>query len=184
MAMRKLKHHEQKLLKKVDFLWQREQNVREIKILRRYHIQDREDYVRYNKIAGHITKLVARLRKLDSADPYRAKMTDQLLDKLYDMGFITTKKSLAVCEHMTVSAMCRRRLPIMMVRMKLSETVREAVTFIEQGHVKVGPTTITDPAFMVTRSFEDYVTWANQSKIKKAVAKYNDKFDDYDLMNA
>lgn len=166
------------------FSYKKENNVREIKILRRYHIQDREDYVRYNKIAGHITKLVARLRKLDSADPYRAKMTDQLLDKLYDMGFITTKKSLAVCEHMTVSAMCRRRLPIMMVRMKLSETVREAVTFIEQGHVKVGPTTITDPAFMVTRSFEDYVTWANQSKIKKAVAKYNDKFDDYDLMNA
>ncbi len=45
--MRKLKHHEQKLLKKVDFLtWKQEENLREIKILRRYHIQDREDYVK------------------------------------------------------------------------------------------------------------------------------------------
>lgn len=45
--MRKLKHHEQKLLRKVDFLtWKQDDNIREIKILRRYYIQDREDYVR------------------------------------------------------------------------------------------------------------------------------------------
>lgn len=45
--MRKLKFHEQKLLKKVDFLtWKQENNLREIKVLRRYHIQDREDYVK------------------------------------------------------------------------------------------------------------------------------------------
>ncbi len=48
MSLRKLKHHEQKLLKKVDFLnWKKEQNLREIQVLRRYHIQDREDYVKY-----------------------------------------------------------------------------------------------------------------------------------------
>jgi U3 small nucleolar ribonucleoprotein protein IMP3 len=45
--MRQLKHHEAKLLKKVDFLtWKHEDNLREIKILRRYYIQDREDYVK------------------------------------------------------------------------------------------------------------------------------------------
>ena len=45
--MRKLKHHEQKLLRKVNFLsWQGEDNLRENKILRRYHITKREDYAR------------------------------------------------------------------------------------------------------------------------------------------
>lgn len=43
--MRKLKHHEEKLLRKVDFLgWQQEENLREIQIMRRYHISKREDY--------------------------------------------------------------------------------------------------------------------------------------------
>lgn len=43
--MRPLKHHEQKLLKKVNFLhWAKEDTLRENEILRRYHIQDREDY--------------------------------------------------------------------------------------------------------------------------------------------
>jgi U3 small nucleolar ribonucleoprotein protein IMP3 len=70
-----------------------------------------------------------------------------------------------------------------MVRMKFAETVREAVTFVEQGHVRVGPIVITDPAFLVTRSMEDHVTWVDSSKIKRTVQKFNDKLDDYDLLN-
>lgn len=46
--MRQLSHHEQKLLKKVDFLqWKSTENVREVKVMRRYHIQKREDYIKY-----------------------------------------------------------------------------------------------------------------------------------------
>ncbi len=42
--MRELKHHEKKLLKKVDFLnWKNEDNLREIGILRRYYVQNRDD---------------------------------------------------------------------------------------------------------------------------------------------
>ena len=63
--MRKLKFHEQKLLKKVDFLqWKKDSSLREIAVLRRYHVQDREDYVKYNKLVGQVTKLVAKLKTL------------------------------------------------------------------------------------------------------------------------
>lgn len=38
--VRKLKHHEQKLLRKVDFLqWKSDNNLREVEVMRRYHIQ-------------------------------------------------------------------------------------------------------------------------------------------------
>ena len=47
MASRKLKHHEKRLLKKVDFFqWKSDKNIREVQVLRRYLIQDREDYVK------------------------------------------------------------------------------------------------------------------------------------------
>lgn len=52
-----------------------------------------------------------------------------------------------------------------------------------QGHVRVGPETITDPAYHVTRSMEDFVTWVDTSKIRRKVLKYNDKLDDFDLLN-
>ena len=46
-GLRKLRWHEQKLLKKVDFLqWEHDRNVRTIKVLRRYVIENREDYVK------------------------------------------------------------------------------------------------------------------------------------------
>jgi len=41
--VRKLKHHEQKLLKKVNFV---EANIKVVEVLRRYHIQTREDYTK------------------------------------------------------------------------------------------------------------------------------------------
>jgi U3 small nucleolar ribonucleoprotein protein IMP3 len=47
--MRELKYHEKKLLKKVDFLnWKNEDNLREVKIMRRYHVQKRDDIKMYS----------------------------------------------------------------------------------------------------------------------------------------
>ena len=161
--MRQLKYHEQKLLKKVDFLnWKQDKNLREVKILRRYHIQDREDYHTYNKVVGYITKverarlashangsrprgfasdlrvscsrapralsrpwrahgpqMVTLLKALDPKDPKRSEMTDQLLDKLYSLGLIQNKR-LAACDKIAASTLCRRRLPVVLVRLKFS----------------------------------------------------------------
>lgn len=183
MSLRKLKYHEKKLLKKVDFLqWKSDQNIREVKILRRYHIQNREDYVKYNRMCGEVTKLVNRLKKLDPADPFRAKMTQLLLEKLFNMALITKTSNLGEADKITASAFCRRRLPVVMVRCKMAETLKQAVTFIEQGHVRVGPETVTDPAFLVTRTMEDFVTWVDSSKIKRTITKYHDKLDDFVLL--
>ncbi|CAH1768310.1 1735_t:CDS:2 [Entrophospora sp. SA101] len=147
--VRKLKYHEQKLLKKVDFLqWKNENNLQEIKVIRRYHLQKREDYHKYNKLVGAIKKLTNRISLLDVKDPFRIKQENLLLDKL----------------------------------LKMAETVKEAVTFVEQGHIRVGPETVTDPAYLVTRNLEDFITWVDTSKIKRKIMKYNDKLDDYDLL--
>jgi U3 small nucleolar ribonucleoprotein protein IMP3 len=151
--------------------------------MRRYHITDRDDYKKYNQICGMVTSLVTTLKKLDAQDSVRIDLTDKMLDKLYDMGVITTKKSLVQLEKLSTASFCRRRLSVVMVRLKMAETLREAVTFIEQGHVRVGPDTVTDSAYLVTRSMEDFVTWVDTSKIKRKVLKYNDKLDDFDLLD-
>ena len=44
--VRKLKFHEQKLLKKVDFLtWDIDNNVQEAKVIRQFQLKDREEYM-------------------------------------------------------------------------------------------------------------------------------------------
>ena len=50
------------------------------------------------------------------------------------------------------------------------------------GHVRVGPTLITDPAYLVTRNMEDFITWTHTSAIRKHVMQYNELRDDFDTM--
>ena len=69
-----------------------------------------------------------------------------------------------------------------MVRLRMADHLPAAVKFVEQGHVRVGPEVVTDPAFLVTRNMEDFVTWVDSSKIKRDVLKYRDKLDDFDLL--
>lgn len=63
--MRELKHHEKKLLRKVNLYsgWKGgEDNLRVAKLMRRYHIQNRDDFVAYQRICGQVTKLSAKLK--------------------------------------------------------------------------------------------------------------------------
>ena len=71
-------------------------------------------------------------------DAVRMKVTEGLIEKLFNMGLVPTKKSLLQCEKLAVSAFCRRRLPVVLVRLKFCETLKEAVTFVEQGHIRIG----------------------------------------------
>ncbi|KAG2241122.1 hypothetical protein Bca52824_090409 [Brassica carinata] len=74
------------------------------------------------------------MKQMDPTDPFRIQMTDLLLETLYNMGTV-------------------------LVHLKYAEHLTEAVAYIEQGHIRVGPDTITDPAFLVTRNMEDFITW-------------------------
>lgn len=183
--MRKLKYHEYRLLRRADFLkWKRESNLREVKTARRYHLKNPKEYHAYNRIVGDITRLCSKLKQLPADDSVRMQRTEDLLNKLYDLGIIPIKTGLDVCNDVNVSSICRRRLPVVMMRLKFAENLTEAISLIEQGHVRVGPTICKDPALLVTRYMEDFLTWVDSSKIKRKVAKFNDNLDDFDLLNA
>eukprot|EP00108_Taenia_solium_P000539 TsM_000826800 transcript=TsM_000826800 gene=TsM_000826800 len=179
--VRRLRYHEKKLLKKFDFInWSADKNLHELKVIKMFHIQKREDYTLYNKLSRQIREIADKLKDIDGKDPWRSEMTTMLLNKLHNLGLVPTKSSLMLASKVNASSFCRRRLPVVMVRAHMAETLKAAVTFIEQGHVRVGPDTIRDPAFLVTRPMEDYVTWAPGSKIKKKVQEYNGIMDDFD----
>lgn len=119
---------------------------------------------------------------MKSESPYRQKTTELLLEKLYNLGLINRQSSLNECVNLPAGRFCQRRLPVVMVSLKMAQNLKESITLIEQGHVRVGPEIITDPAFLVTRNMEDYVTWVDSSKIKAHVQDFNDEHDDYDLL--
>ncbi|AQK83450.1 Alpha-L RNA-binding motif/Ribosomal protein S4 family protein [Zea mays] len=197
--MRKLKFHEQKLLKRHNFLeYKREGGHREALVTQRYRLVERDDYKKYNGICLMVQKLVNIIKQMDPRDPFRIQMTDLILDKLVNvpkvawiseiMRFLIIFPAFQMdpqCVEFHLPCLlnsCRRRLATVMVKLKFAEHLKEAVTYIEQGHVRVGPDAVTDPAFLVTRNMEDFITWVDSSKIKRKVMEYNDALDDYDAM--
>ncbi|XP_046610836.1 U3 small nucleolar ribonucleoprotein protein IMP3 isoform X2 [Neodiprion virginianus] len=134
----------------------------------------------YNKLSRQIRELARKIKEVDAEHPFRIEQSAMLLEKLYMMGLISTKWDLSLCEKVTASCFCRRRLPVVMVRNKMSETIKMATKLIEQAHVRVGPEVIKDPAFLVTRNLEDFVTWVDTSAIRKHVLEYNEMKDDFE----
>uniref|UniRef100_A0A8U7M5S8 Small ribosomal subunit protein uS4 N-terminal domain-containing protein n=1 Tax=Corvus moneduloides TaxID=1196302 RepID=A0A8U7M5S8_CORMO len=152
--VRKLKYHEQKLLRRLDLVnWEVSGgNLAEVRALRRYRLGRREDYVHYKALARAVRALARRLRDLGPASAaFRARCAAALLEKLHGLGLVNSRQSLAVCESLSAAAFCRRRLPCLLVKLRMAQNLRHAVTFVEQGHVRVGPEVVTDPALLVPR---------------------------------
>lgn len=178
--------------------WSLARRRREIAVIRRYHLKNSDEYHRYNVLCGRLTAFAHRIADLPPPDPARARHQAALLSKLYDIGLLASNAAPSdVASRLTVAAFCRRRLPVIMCSLKMAQTVSavrpflslcrlshlpQATRFIEQGHVRVGPDTITDPAFLVTRHMQDFVTWVDSSKLKRTVLQYNDQLDDFALL--
>ncbi|CAG0914032.1 unnamed protein product [Notodromas monacha] len=123
--MRQLKFAEKKLLKKVDFIsWEVDNNLHEVKVLRRYGIQKREDYTKYNKLSRETRELARKIKEIDPKDPKRAIFSAALLDKLYSLGLIPTKWNLDQCDEVNASSFCRRRLPVIMVKLQMAQNLK------------------------------------------------------------
>ena len=140
--------------------------------------------MKYRRLVATIKKLTTQLQSLPTNDDLRISLTEQLLNKLYAMGLTNKMNNLEQADDLSVSAFCRRRFPVVLVRLKFAQSLREATSFIEAGHLRVGPEVITDPAFLVTREMEDYITWTDSSKIKRHIKKFNNELDDFDLLFA
>lgn len=93
------------------------------------------------------------------------------------MGLIHTKR-LKKCLELSVKSFCRRRLPVFMIKSGMFHgKVDVATKYVQHGHVRVGPQVVKDPAFLVTRNHEDFLTWTET--FKKKIDEYNNERDDY-----
>ncbi|CUG77999.1 U3 small nucleolar ribonucleoprotein protein, putative [Bodo saltans] len=177
---RQLKYHEKKLLRKHDFMQYPQDNWHEPYCITKYHLEDREDYRRYLRLVGLIRQLMTHLRYLPAESKIRIQITQQLMDKTYEMGLIQERLGLAEIDKIGVEAFCKRRLPTLVRDAKMAPNCRLAAETIHHGHVRVGTTQIRDSAFLVPRSMSDYISWMPGSKIKNHVDSFNAKRDDFE----
>ncbi len=54
--------------------------------------------------------------------------------------------------NVTASAFCRRRLPVMLVKLNFCESISQAVKLVEQGQVAIGPDLVGIKIHILIRS--------------------------------
>ncbi len=177
--MRQLKFHEQKLLKKVNFLdWKKTNTTREQLVSTKYLLKSRDEYKKYNIVVGMIKKLSETLSRLPDNDPTKLVVAKKLITLLYNVGIIENRKLLD-CIKVNVSSFCERRLPMVLVKKKMVQTFTHADEFVQHGHVRVGTKIISDTSTLISRAMEEFVTWSETSKIKRKIEQFNEEMDDY-----
>lgn len=177
--MRQLKYHEQRLLRKTNFLeWRNTDTKNEHHYISRYYITRREDYYTYRKLARIIRTLAESIASMPDAQ--KEKYTTILVNRLYSHGLIANRK-LVECAKIKIENFCERRLPVLLKRNRMIENLRDAVKFVEQGHVKVGNTRVNNCSVLVSRGMDNFIEWMDGSKLRRRIREFNDEVDDYEV---
>lgn len=167
------------MLKKVNFLeWSKTNTTREHIVTSRFNLSNRDDYKRYNRIVGMIRKLSENLARLADNDSTKILISKKLINLLYNTGIIENRK-LSDCAQVSVTSLCQRRLPSVMVKRKLVQKILDADKFVQHGHVRIGCKVINDPSTIVSLGMEEFVSWTDSSKIRQKVDEFNEEKDDY-----
>lgn len=143
--------------------------------MRRYNI-DRNEYQAYYNLSIEIKRLAQEIIDLKD-EATKTRLTEALIEKLFSMGLIKTKR-IKKCLTIDVRSFARRRLPVFMIQSGMfNGPLSTAVKYVEHGHIKVGPQTVRDPAAFITVEQEDYITW--DDKFKRKIDEYRGEQDDY-----
>ena len=100
-------------------------------------------FFRYMKLCFAIRDLAHKISLLPSNDKIRLEYEKLLLEKCYNMGLINKTGTFSQLTYIQPAQFCRyfffhffrRRLPIMMMRLKMAEHSREAIQLVEQGRI-------------------------------------------------
>lgn len=83
-------------------------------------------------MVGKIQSFTKKLSELPPNDELRIQLTEQLMRKLYNMGLMPLENSLAGVEKINASSFCKRRLPVVMVRLHMANNLEQANNLVKQ----------------------------------------------------
>lgn len=180
--MRKLRFHESRLLRKTNFLHYPITNDQEYKLISMYQIENRESLVKYRRIIGMVREIAHSLaaHKQNKTDTNTVidDLTRSLTTKLHSFGLIR-KNSLLDAFKLRISDLCERRITTLLKRQNFTNSIKEGVKLVEQGHIMIGNKQIISTDTLVTAGMENFIKWKDGSKHKQCIDRFNDCLDEY-----
>jgi small subunit ribosomal protein S4 len=136
----------------------------DLRLLGEYGLRNKRELRRHRFMLSKYRAL-ARLLLGRPADE-RAKLEQELLGKLTSLKIVMAGATLDDVLDLTVNAVLERRLQTLVFKLGKAKTPQQARQLITHGHIAVKGRRVTSPSYLVKRTEEERIDYAETSPFK------------------
>ncbi len=143
--------------------WKKERIEAEKKIVKEYGLKNKREVWQMSSVLRNISDQAKKLIAASGKQAERER--SQLMQRLANLGLISTQAKLDDVLGLTLNNVLERRLQTVVVRKGLAKTMNQARQFITHNHIIVNNTTITRPSYLVHRIEEEKIMFSPKSSL-------------------
>merc|ERR1712000_212469 len=146
--------------------YERERLDRELRLVGQYGLRCKREIWRVNVVLSKMRRTARLLLTLTETNPRRILEGNAILRRCHDLGFLEeSKNKLDYILSLTVPDILERRLQTVVFKNGMACSVHQARCLILQRHIAVGKQIVTTPSFMVRKSREGHIGFAEVSPL-------------------
>ena len=144
--------------------FEKERLDREMKLCGQCGLRCKREVWRVNMTLSKMRRTARLLLTLPETNPRRQLEGSALLRRCHDLGFLEVEKDkLDYVLSLTVPDILERRLQTVVFKVGLAKSVHHARVLIQARHVAVAKQIVTIPSFIVRKSSESHIGFADAS---------------------
>jgi len=144
-------------------LWNKDQIEQGINLFKQYGLKNKKELWKMEAILDLFSLQSKRLIASTSANTELEK--EQLLKRVSSLGLISATAKMEDILALSIDKILERRLQTLVFKKGLSRTINQARQFITHEHITVGDKKITSPAYLVSISEENKISFPAASAL-------------------
>jgi len=146
--------------------WRRDQLDVELRLLGEYGLRNKHELWRYKTMLSEMRGIARSL--LAKAGPEREKSEEEFLSRLKRMGLAGDNATIDDTLDLDIRDLLERRLQTVVFRSGLAGSPSQARQLVSHGHVSVGGRVVSVPGYLVAKTDQERIAYADESAIAKS----------------
>jgi small subunit ribosomal protein S4 len=143
--------------------WQKERIGEEKELLKEFGLKNKKEIWKASSLLRKYTRQAKKLIALST--PQAELEKKQLITKLSLLGLLNETSKIEDVLTLTLKDILNRRLQTILLKNKLSKSMRQSRQFITHEHVIIGDKKITSPSYIVSIQEESQINFASNSSL-------------------
>jgi len=145
------------------FPWRTDILQEELKLLGQYGLRNKHELWRHETTLSNFRGIARSL--IGKSPEERKKMENEIVTRLKKIGLLNETAILDDVLDLTIESLLERRLQTIVFRKGLAKTIQQCRQLITHGHIAVDNRRITVPGYIVTKTEETQIAYAQTSPL-------------------